>query len=890
MRVVVPNKVLNFLFITFFAFIVSACGGGGSSPSQSTSTSTSTTVEVTPVQEESVPASRSLQQIVISPFIDSVAKGSAVHFTTTGVYDDQTSADLTTQVIWTVDDQTLASIDSSGNVTPLNAGVIKVIAEVEGLQAEQTLTIKDVDLDSIEIIPQQASIASGMQQGFQAIGHYSDGGYQDLSQQVAWSSSNTQVAEVSGSTVNGLAEGSAQISATFNGVHGQANLSVNSALLQHIELSLDKSEVSAGLSTAYSVQGFYSDQSIHDLTAQAALQVDDTSIAAVDSTNATINSLQPGTTLVTAQVSGYQSQLSLQVNDAVLTRIEVTPSALTLAAGFRQAFKATGIYSNQVAQDLTHQVTWGSSVPQVANVDNRSQARGEVTSLAKGSSVISAYFDGKSALAKLTVSDAVLTNVEVSPANISLANGLQQQYAATALYSDGSQKDITSQVQWSSDNQNASLSASQHAGLFQTNNPGTARIIASFDNVQGYTNLEITNATLNSLSMVIDSKLALGTAQQAYVYGQYSDGSTQDVSAQVSWSSSDKSIAQVSNANGRKGQVSALTLGSITLSAQLGAITQTHSVEVTAAVLEEIQLSASLDDLYVNQRRTLSALGVYSDGSQQNLNQLVQWASSDDQIITVSNASDSTGLLTALSSGSAAVYASFAGVTSNALQLQVIDNPDYPASISLIASPNVILNDGADSTTLHATLKPLQSQGVIADGTQVDFVITEDGVSRIETALTQNGEASIELTSLYKGFIEVTAEIAATDMNATAYIYSTDNFARSLQVLPLSKVVMINNNTEFQQGSVFALYIRNLSNRDFNLLAFLTQNGGQNLAGSPVTDPAYLNGGVLAGGTYTGMGYVLDENTINNTISAGYVLSDTVTQKYFGFSVNFSTP
>jgi trimeric autotransporter adhesin len=373
-------------------------------------------------------------------------------------------------------------------------------------------------------------------------------------------------------------------------------------------------------------------------------------------------------------------------------------------------------------------------------------------------------------------------------------------------------------------------------------------------------------------------------------YAQYSDGSTVDVTDQVGWVSSDSALAQVSNADGSRGQVFALGMGTVNISAQLESISSTQAVEVTAAVLQQIQITdSSTDTFYTNQQRSLDAVGTYSDGSQQSLNQQVQWMSSDAQVVAASNASDSMGVLTALAPGSASISASFSGITSNVLSFQIVDNPNAPASISISAAPNVILNDGADSTTLTATVQPLQTSGVIADGTEVNFIIKEDTVTRIVPGTTVNGIASIPLTSIYNGFIVITAEVANTDLSATTAVYSTDNFAKIFQIVPGAKAVLINDNTVYQQGSQFVIFIRNLSNRDFDVLEYRVKNGGVNFPESPVTDSAYLSGGVLQGGEYTVAGYQLDADTTNNTISIEYVLKDTPSQKVFGFSFSFNT-
>ncbi len=873
-----PNKLFHLLILALLAFSLTACGGSGGS-----------TADPAPV----TPSARSLQQIVISPYLDSVAKGGLVHFSTTGIYDDQSSEDITTQVIWSVDDETLANVDSSGNVLPLKAGVVTVTASTNGLQAQRSLIINEATLDSIQVIPQQVGLANGMQQTFQAIGNFSDGSTQDLSQQVSWASSDTHVVQMASAVALSNSIGSATISASLDGVAGRASLSVTSAQLQRIEVSMDNSNLEVGLSTPISVQGFYSDGSVRDVTALASWQVDNTAVVSVDESTKVVKALAVGSSTVQADVSGFQADIDIQVNDAVLSKIEITPVNASVAAGFKQQLQATGIFSNQTSKDLTDQVTWVSSDTTVAEIDNRQLSKGEVTAIQKGNTIISAYFADKSVTTDLTVSDAELMSINITSSSSKVALGLQQQFEATALYSDGSQKIVTDIVEWSSGSNKATLVDKDKPGLFQTNSQGNVLVIAKLKNEQSFTNLEITSATLNNLSLVLESdQQALGTAQQLIAYAQYSDGSTVDVTNHVNWISNNTSVAKVSNADGSKGVVSTVSTGSVSISAQLDSKQSSQTVEITAAVLQQIQISAfSNDSFYVNQQRALDAVGTYSDGSTQNLTGQVQWASTSELIVAVSNASESSGLMTALSEGSTNISASFSGITSNTLALQVVDNPNLPASISISATPNVILNNGSDSTTLNATVQPLQSQGVIADGTEVNFIILEGGVSRIVSATTVDGVARITLSSSQlNSFIPVTAEVANSDLNATTSVYSTDNFASVFQIVSASKALLIDNNTVYQQGSQFALFIRNLSNRDFEVITYLVKNGGVNFHDSPVTDAIYLSDGLLEGGEYTVAGYQLDEDTPDNTISIEYIMKNPVTLKGFGFWVNFNRP
>ena len=76
----------------------------------------------------------------------------------------------------------------------------------------------------------------------------------------------------------------------------------------------------------------------------------------------------------------------------------------------------------------------------------------------------------------------------------------------------------------------------------------------------------VTPAVLSSIQVHLDeSSIAKGTSTTAT--GVYTDGSTQDIGDQVSWTSSATTVATVSNADGTEGRATGVDAGSTTITA-----------------------------------------------------------------------------------------------------------------------------------------------------------------------------------------------------------------------------------------------------------------------------------------------------------------------------------
>ncbi len=135
-----------------------------------------------------------------------------------------------------------------------------------------------------------------------------------------------------------------------------------------------------------------------------------------------------------------------------LVSISVTPSTSSIALGMMQQFIATGVYSDSSVQDVTAQVTWNSSVPAVATINNVSGKNGLATSVSTGTTTISAASGNITSTNSptLTVTAAKLVSISVTPANTTISAGATQQYTASGTYTDNSQTDIMASVTWSS--------------------------------------------------------------------------------------------------------------------------------------------------------------------------------------------------------------------------------------------------------------------------------------------------------------------------------------------------------------------------------------------------------------------------------------------------------
>ncbi len=171
-----------------------------------------------------------------------------------------------------------------------------------------------------------------------------------------------------------------------------------------------------------------------------------------------------------------------------------------------------------------------------------------------------------------------VTGVSLNKASTTIAKGLSEQLVATILPPNATNQDVA----WSSTGN--SIAAVSASGLVTAVGVGTAVITVTTAD-QGLTascTVTVTEAELVSLaispahsSVEIDGTLAF------HATGTYTDNTTADLTAEVTWSSSDNAVASISNVEGSEGLLTGVTKGTVTISAQLGSIGSSTTLKVT---------------------------------------------------------------------------------------------------------------------------------------------------------------------------------------------------------------------------------------------------------------------------------------------------------------------
>ncbi|HEV2114074.1 MAG TPA: Ig-like domain-containing protein, partial [Terriglobales bacterium] len=220
-----------------------------------------------------------------------------------------------------------------------------------------------------------------------------------------------------------------------------------------------------------------------------------------------------------------------------------TPPSPTIPQNTAQQFTATGSFTDGSTQDLTATATWNSSPTSVATISNSSGSEGLATGIGGGTSSITAQYMVSTSTTitspadVLTVTPRTLQSIAVTPNPATLNAGQQQQFTATGTYNAAPMtQDVTASAAWTSDN-TAVATVNMSTGLASALAGGTANITATVGPKQGSAVLNVNNPSLLNISVAPqNATIRLDFTQQYTATGNYSDGSTQDLSDVVVWS------------------------------------------------------------------------------------------------------------------------------------------------------------------------------------------------------------------------------------------------------------------------------------------------------------------------------------------------------------------
>nr|WP_178386096.1 Ig-like domain-containing protein [Pseudomonas aeruginosa] len=441
--------------------------------------------------------------------------------------------------------------------------------------------------------------------------------------------------------------------------------------------------------------------------------------------------------------------------------------------------------------------THGSLVDVSSVTDSNGQATAKLTGTGPGTATVTASSTTGSATADVTLtadeSTARVVNITATPTEITANGSEYTTLSATVVDANGHAMSAGVTVSWTTTVGSLASATSETDALGQatmtlaSTQAGSATITASAvagaADVQVQMSADTSSARVVELDASHNSIIADGsdtstlTATLADAYGNaVSSG------VPVTWSTTLGNLSAASSmtdANGRATvTISGLSAGAavITASAVDGSSNITVDLVADTATARVVGLTASAAEITANgvEESTLTATVQDVRGNTVGSGVTVNWSTTLGSLSATSSVTDVNGRavvkMASIQAGTATVTAS---ATAGSANTQVLATADESSArvVQLTASRSSITADGADTSTLTATLADANGNTVGA-GVSVAWVSTIGILSAGSTPTDVNGQAVVTLSGIEAGTATVTASGAGGSANRNVNLLS----------------------------------------------------------------------------------------------------------------------
>lgn len=662
-------------------------------------------------------------------------------------------------VRWETSDSSIAAITEVGLVSSRTPGDVALTASVGGTTAVALARVIPNPPVSVSITPANSGIYPG--QTVQLTTNIRDIRNRDMrNMDVLWSSSEPNIASVSqDGLVTGKERGTVIITARTGRVKASATVNVFSVPAASVVVSAPSNTVTRG--AQLQATAVARDANGNVLAGKVVgWSSSNPSVAQVNSSGL-ITGLAVGSTTINAVVDSKIGTLAVSVIGANPTSMSIVPGSATIPLGATATLTAE--VKDQGGNVMPGQsVSWSSASPSIATVNSL----GLVTAIAAGTATIQATSGTLSAQATITVTNATIASVSVSPSTAQLAAGGTQQLTAQAYDASGNQIPNAA-ITWGSSNPTvASVSA---MGLVTAVGTGNATISATASGKTGTAAVSVAApppAVVASVTVTFNSPtLTVGQSTQATAVARDASGNIV-TGRTVTWASDDALFASVS----ATGLVTALASGTAAIVARIDGVPGFATVTISPqAPLPVYSVQLTVSPSTINAGQTASSSVVLRDSLGRIVTgQTIGWSSSRTTVASVGLG----GVITGVSAGSATITASSQGKSGTAGI--TVNGTTVPVASVTVSAPSTSLTVGQ---TTQATAVTKDANGNVLTGRAITWSSSNSSVATVSTSglVTavaagsaqilassggQTGSVSISVASAPAAIVTVTVTLA----------------------------------------------------------------------------------------------------------------------------------
>lgn len=658
-------------------------------------------------------------------------------------FNDGTVQDVAPYAEWSTSNAQVADV-LKGMITAYGSGEAEITASYGTATAKIKVAVemaKRITLSETDVFIQE-----GETKAITVKATFEDGTAEDVTADTKWTSSDDSVAYAVNGKIFGYSVGQAVITAEYGS--RTATVTVDVGVPRQLKASASSVSLRKNATREIGISAVYSDGTTADVTDKVDWESSNESVAYAE--GGKIYTLASGSAVLTARYGNKSTTVQVSVDTA--RKLNISDTSLMMRSGDTKDLTLTVTYTDGTKADVTDEAAWSVDDSSIVGVH-----KGAITAKSSGQATVTATYGSETVTATVSVDAA--KNLVLDETDLFLSKSGSKAVTLKAHYADGTSETITDKAVWTSSSESVAYVSK---GTVTAVAPGQATITAAYGGKTASLIVDVAVARKLQLSHSTVS-LRKGATQNVTLKATYADGTTEDVTSSVEWSSSDESITYAA-----KGTVYAYKAGEATITASYGSKTATFTVRVdTASSLkaDTTKLVLQPDD---NAQVKLSAS--FADGTPEDVTSSAEWVSKDPAVATVKN-----GLITAIARGATSVTASYGNKT-----VKITVSVGEITQLTVNKS-SVVLKDGEiGQIAAIATFKDGSTKDVTEEA---EWTSSDSTIARVSYGM---------LTGIKSGEATVTA--AYGDLKATVKVEV--ELAKSLSVS--KRTVIMEKDTSYQ--------------------------------------------------------------------------------------------
>jgi len=252
-------------------------------------------------------------------------------------------------------------------------GTATIVITYEGFKLEVPVEVTTQQVKSLKASTQAVTVAVDERKQVELTAVFTDGKSKDVTTLAKWTTDDSEVADVEGGEIVGIAPGVATITASYGGKEIEIAVEVTDEQgekeLEGIQASETNVKMVKGTEKEVNITAVYTDGTTEDITESEDLKwtVRQASIASV--VEGVISANAVGKTTVTASYQGFEVKINVEVVAQLkIKKLVADPKNVALTVGETQDVTITAFYEDGSEADVTQQAIWTAKLTKIAKI------------------------------------------------------------------------------------------------------------------------------------------------------------------------------------------------------------------------------------------------------------------------------------------------------------------------------------------------------------------------------------------------------------------------------------------------------------------------------------------------------------------------------------------